>query len=99
MKWLWSILVFTVSAYGQTTAVTATVTDTPDGQTWNNGTYTITFAPVPGKPGPYFYNGNPFVPQVYKGTLSSGGVLTQTLPSSNFITPSGSTWTFVICAN
>ena len=100
MKWLWSLIVLlAMPVLGQTTTVSANpVTDT-DSQTWNNGNYTITFNPVPGKPGPYFYNGVPFVPQVYTGNMSNGGVLTQVLPSSNFITPSGTTWNFVICPN
>ena len=97
MKWLWSILVLlALPIEAQTTAVTATISDT-SGQVWNNGSYTITFFPVPGKPGPYFYNGNPFSPQVYTGFMSNTGVLSISLPSNNFITPSGNLWTFTVC--
>lgn len=80
----------------QTTAVTASVTDTAS-QPWNNGTYTITFVPVPGKPGPYSYQGATFVPQAYTGSLNSSGVLTITLPDNSFITPAGTKWLYTVC--
>lgn len=100
MKWIWGLLFLLTASFveAQTTAVTALVTDA-DSQTWNNGTFTISFNPVPGKPGPYFYNGAPFVPQTYTGTMDASGNLAQSLPSTSFITPSGTTWKFTVCPN
>lgn len=95
------ILVFFFSAVNllaQTSAVTATLTD-PDGQTWNNGTYTINFVPTPGVPGPYTWNGGQSFTQQFKGSFSNAGVLTVSLPSSNFIAPAGSQWRFTLCPN
>jgi hypothetical protein len=90
-------LLFTASALAQTSNVTATITD-PDGQTWNNGTYTITFIPTPGIPGPYTWSGgNPF-PNIYTGSFTSIGVLAIALPDNNFISPKGSKWQFTLCS-
>src|SRR5882724_5243062 len=97
-KILFLFLLLPSLLYGQSTAVTATITDS-DGQTWNNGSYVITFVPVPGRPGPYFLDGQPFTPQVYNGFLSGAGVLTVSLPSSDHITPSGSQWQLIINPN
>ena len=83
-------------SYGQVTSIAALVSDT-SGTNWSNGSYTITFVPVPGNPGPYNYNGAPFVPQAYTGTMDAGGNLAITLPSTNFIFPSGTQWKFTVC--
>lgn len=84
--------------WGQTSSVTATLTD-PDGQTWNTGTYTINFVPTPGNPGPYTWNGGQSFTQQYRGSFSNTGVLTISLPSSDFIAPSGTKWRFTLCPN
>jgi hypothetical protein len=82
----------------QTSNITATITD-PDAQTWNNGTYTINFVPTPGVPGPYTWNGGQGFTKQYHGSFSNVGALTVSLPSSNFIAPSGSQWRFTLCPN
>ena len=85
-------------AQGQSTSLTATITDST-GQAWANGTYSITFVPVPGFPPNYQWNGAPFVPQKYTGSLNSSGTFTVTRPDNTTITPAGTQWQFVICPN
>src|ERR1700729_2728939 len=80
----------------QSTTVTAQISDT-SGQTWNNGTYAITFIPTPGKPGPYFWNGSPYTGQTFSGTLDATGNFTAIIPTNSFITPAGSQWNFTVC--
>lgn len=80
------------------TNLTATLTDST-GQLWVNGSYSISFVPTPGIPGPFYWNGEVFEPEVYTGQLSDAGVLVVTLPDNFTITPSGSQWAFVLCAN
>jgi hypothetical protein len=96
------ILLFCATgARAQTSAVTATITDS-DAQTWNNGTYTITFVPSPTNSSPPIWNGSPMTTAQkgpYTGTLSGVGVLTVSLPDNAFITPPGSQWLFVLCSN
>src|ERR1700683_5513659 len=90
------ILAGSLTSIAQTTAVSALVSDT-SGTNWANGPYTITFVPVPGNPGPYNWNGNPFVPQVYTGSMDAGGNLAISLPSNTSIFPSGTQWKFTVC--
>lgn len=85
----------------QTTAVSATITDS-DGQTWNNGTFTVIFIPKAGAPGPYIYNGSPMTNAQkgpYMGTMNGSGSMSVSLPDNSFITPSGSQWQFTLCPN
>src|ERR1700733_1760710 len=91
------ILMLSMAAWSQTSAVTATITD-PDGQTWNNGTYTITFVPTPGVPGPYTWQGNPNFPQNYTGSFNGSGVLSVSIPDNSYIAPLGSKWQFTLCS-
>lgn len=101
MKWLLTILALLGIAYGQTTNVSFTITDS-DSQTWNNGSFIVTFVPTPGNPGPYLYQGVPMTQAQkgpYSGVMNGSGTGTITLPSNNFITPSGTKWQFVIAPN
>src|SRR5258707_787057 len=95
---LLAIVALVTSLWSQTSNVTATITDA-DGQTWNNGTYTITFVPTPGIPGPYTWQGNPNFPQNYTGSFSNSGVLTVSIPDNSFIAPLGTKWQFTLCSN
>lgn len=97
IKWL-LFLFISLPLAAQTTVVTATITD-PSGQLWANGSYTVTFYPVPNLPNNYQWQGAKFVPQVYKGLLDNSGAFSVTLPDSTTITPSGTQWQFVICPN
>lgn len=82
----------------QTANVTATITDA-SGQTWNNGTYTAVFKPLPGNPGPYVTNpGGAAFTTRFTGSLSAGGALSiSNMQRNDFIAPSGSLWTFTVC--
>jgi hypothetical protein len=92
------LLTGAANAFGQTSAVTATITDL-DSQTWNNGTYRITFVQPAGNSQPPVWNGSPMTSaqKLFTGTMSGSGVLTVSIPDNSFITPSGSTWLFVLC--
>src|ERR1700677_3626085 len=83
-------------AFAQTSNLTATVTDS-DTQTWNNGTYTISFVPPSGYTGSiYTFNGSPWTPPTpITGALSGSGVFTYNgLPRNDYILPVGSHWQF-----
>lgn len=86
----------------QTTAVTATVTDS-DSQTWNNGKWSLAFTPNPSFPNinSYFINGTPLDPAVVtqNGVANGSGSLSFTAYQNGVITPAGSTWTLTMCPN
>ena len=77
------LLMLAGTAYGQSTTVSGTITDS-GGQTWNAGTYQAVFVPNAASPGgPYNWNGSTFnTNTTYSGSLSSGGAFTQSLPSN-----------------
>jgi len=83
--------------FGQTTVASSTIQDST-GQVWFGGSYTISFTPAPGFQGPYYYQGALFNPQLYQGAFDGSGHFSITLPSNNYITPSGSQWQFVLCS-
>jgi hypothetical protein len=92
------LLLFAVNAYGQSTTITGTVTDSA-GQNFNNGAYTISFYGN-GTIGPYFHAGSPFNPNTsFSGALTGSGAFPASvvIPSSNSITPAGTLWTFKVC--
>jgi hypothetical protein len=86
----------------QTTAVSATVTDT-DGVVWANGSWKITFVPNPSQPNPSIYNinGTPLSTSVMyqSGTINNSGALSFSVYQNSPITPTGSTWTVIVCPN
>lgn len=86
--------------FGQSTLVTATVTDS-NGQTWNNGSYNIYFIPPPNNHATPQWQGAdlPDSQKSFVGSLSPTGGLSLGLPSSTAITPAGSIWAFTICPN
>lgn len=83
---------------GSTTAISAQVIDSDTIQ-WANGTWSVSFVPNPSFSGQYQYLGSPFIPQLQSGTMDSAGNLNINVPANNFITPSGTQWSFVICPN
>src|SRR5579864_3747875 len=98
---LFGILLASLTVRAQTTAVSATITDS-DGLTWNNGSFTVTFVPAPGAPGPVVYNGAQMTNAQkgpYTGSMNGSGAMSVSLPDNTFITPSGSQWKFVLCPN
>src|SRR6185312_11721506 len=86
-------------ALAQFTNVTATITDS-DGQTWNNGRWTVTIY-NPNPQSPPSINGTPLTANQLNqtGTLSSSGVMTVTLANNSIVAPTGTYWVFTICPN
>jgi hypothetical protein len=100
MSKLYSLIlaILALPAAAGTSAVTATVTDS-DSQTWNNGTFQVTFVPVQGTPASsYNVNGASFT-QSFSGSMNGSGVLTVTLTDLATISPSGGQWRFNLCPN
>jgi hypothetical protein len=100
-RWLLVCLsLCTLSAFGQSTTVSATITDS-DGTVWANGTYTIIFTPNPAYPGTsrYIWSGGNLNTNPIVGTINGSGTFSLSLPSNTEITPAGSTWNFTICPN
>jgi lysophospholipase L1-like esterase len=95
-----ALLCVGMSAMAQLSNVTGTVTDT-DNQTWNNGTFQITFVPPTGYTGSvYTFNGSAWTPTVHNGVMSSSGVLTYSaLERNDYILPANSHWKFTVCPN
>lgn len=93
------ILFCSVAAHAQSTTVSGTITDS-NGQAFIGGTYNIVFYSN-GLPPPFNWNGSVLSQYtsfsgVLDGTGSFSGV---SVPSSNYITPTGTAWTFTVCPN
>src|SRR6476660_4233217 len=100
MKYLALLLLLVGSCFANT-AVTFTITDS-DTQTWNNGSYIVTFLPTPGTPGPYFVNGVAMTAAQkgpFTGAMNGAGTGSISLISNTSITPSGTKWQFVLAPN
>lgn len=92
------LLLTTASAYGQSTTVSGTVTDTGS-QTWNNGTFTATLVPNPQYPvSSYTWTGGT-LNQTISGVMNGSGVYSVSIPSNTAITPVGTKWTISFCPN
>lgn len=78
------------------TTVNLTVQDTPDNQTWNNGTWSAVLAP-PGlaQGASIISGGGSLSPQ--SGSLSGTGTASMSLPANTNIAPNGTTWAFTVC--
>jgi len=93
------LLLFAPAAFAQNTTVSASFSDA-NSQALAYGSWTIKFSPSPSSPsGPYSWNGSPFNIQTsYTGTLNGSGALTAfSIQSTNFITPTGNSWTLTVC--
>src|SRR5215475_7389614 len=96
---LCALFLFAVPAWGQSTTVSATITD-QSGQAWEQGTYTFTFRVAPTNPtATYFWNGTPFTgsAQTIAGTMDTSGHFSVSIPSNTSITPAQSTWDLQVC--
>lgn len=94
------ISLLSIFAYGQSTSVTLQVTDTPDNQTWNNGSWQVQLqGPIGSNANIFTINGTgAVVPnQRQSGALSGTGGASLTLTSSTSISPTGSRWVFTVC--
>lgn len=103
MRTIWRLILFSLmasTAYAQSTTVSATVVD-QSSTTWANGSWALDFVPNPNAGSPPFWNGNPFPSTQwhYGGQLDGSGHFSQSVPSNNFITPAGSTYTVTVCPN
>lgn len=81
------------------TTVNLSVTDTPDNQTWNNGTWTVQLvnAGNPGQSSAFtLLSGGGSVAN-QSGTLSGTGTASMSLPANVNIGPGGTKWQFVVC--
>jgi hypothetical protein len=82
---LGSALALAMAVHGQSTAVSATVTDT-DGTAWANGTCTALYAPIPGSPQPLRNSGSGAIitPNPVSCNMDGSGAFSISLiPSAN----------------
>ena len=97
-----ALVLLGASAYAQTTAVSATVTDT-DGTVWANGVWHIQFVPSPNNPNinAYNINGTPLDPAVLnqQGNMNGSGAFSVSVYQQAPITPVGSSWKLSVCPN
>lgn len=99
---LLGLLVGSAVGFGQTSAVTATITDT-DGTAWASGPYTIQLVNSSGQPiaagGAYRIDTGATITNSFSGTLDGSGALSVTLTTTSNINPAGTKWKFGICPN
>lgn len=89
---------FIVAVACSQTTVNLTVTDTPDNQTWNNGTWSVQLQPAPGslsQTRSFTLTGGGST-AAQSGSLSGTGTASITLPANANIGPS-SVWQFTVC--
>jgi hypothetical protein len=86
-------------ALAQSTTVTLQVTDTPDNQAWNNGTWQVALMPQSGPSQSYFIIGTttPVPNQNQSGVLNGTGGASLTLTPNASIAPAQSIWGFTVC--
>lgn len=83
--------------FAQTT-VNVTVQDTPDNQTWNNGSWSVRLVPGPGaQPGPFTITSGGGSVASQSGSLSGSGTGSISLPANANIVPALSLWSFTFC--
>ena len=102
MRKIYSLLILLIVScclsFGQTTAVTATVTY-PDGNAFTNGTVQAVFTPPTGIIDQHLYllNGSPF-PYFVNGVLDNTGTFTLNLTDDHVVRPVGGRWSFTVCS-
>ena len=98
MKTLLTVLLLSVCASAQSyTVVTATLQDS-SGQVWSQASWRTEFAPQPGYSGQYNNQGAP-ITAAQSGTADNAGTFHVTLDNNIVVSPSGSSWKFIICPN
>lgn len=93
-------------ASAQTTAVTATITDS-DSIVWINANWSVQFVPAPNFPNlnSYTIGGVPITGATYvqyldqNGTANSSGAISVTLLDNSQVFPGGSSWRFIVQSN
>jgi hypothetical protein len=92
------LLAGAANAFGQSTTVSGTVTDSGS-QAWAGGTFKFMFAPNPQFPtGPYSWTGGT-LNSVIAGTLDGSGAYSLSIPSNTAISPQGSAWILQVTPN
>src|SRR5215475_6757298 len=92
------LLVLVPIAQGQTT-VNLTVSDTPDAQTWNNGTWAVQLiGGSPGQTSPFTITSGGGSLANQNGTLSGTGTASMSLPATANIAPANTKWQFYVCS-
>jgi len=90
---------FPLVTLGQTT-VNLTVIDTPDNQAWFNGTWSAVLQMSPGAPPPtgsFTVTSGGGSVATQRGTLSSSGTASISLPANANILPSQTQWAITVC--
>lgn len=99
-KFIPALIIFLFAALRancQSTTVSGAVTDAAS-QTWNSGTISFRFIPVPNYSGPYSWTGGAFNPNTaFNASLSGTGTYSLSVPSNSAITPTGSSWQVTVC--
>lgn len=95
------ILLLSSLCFSQTTTVTFQVTDTPDGQSWNNGTWDVQLLPPTNNISisslKITTTGQPVPNSIQSGSLSAIGSGSVVVTPTTAITPMGTQWTFTVC--
>lgn len=93
------MLLYVPFASAQTT-VNLSVTDTPDNQTWNNGTYSVTLQATPGSNvvGPFSVTSGGGSVASQSGSLSATGTASFSLPANVNVSPFGTQWGVTVCS-
>ncbi len=96
LKLAFLVLVMASLSHAQSTTVSGTITDA-NGQIFASGIYRIEFN-ANGHNAPFYWNGSPFTPSVYAGSLDiTGSFAGISVPSSTSISPAGTNWKFTMC--
>ena len=95
------ILLLSSLCFTQTTTVTLQVTDTPDGQTWNNGSWRVQLLPLTNNISisslKITTTGQSVPNPIQSGMLNGTGGASVTVTPTTAITPMGTQWTFTVC--
>jgi len=89
-------ILFALPAHGQTT-VNLTVTDTPDAQTWNSGTWKTQLIPQGQPAGGSVITSGGGTLNNQAGSLSGTGTASIALPANVNISPANSQWKITVC--
>lgn len=105
-RFKWSVVLFLSGLaigplFSQSTTISVTVVD-QGGQTWTNGTISYVFQGNGSFSGKYQWNGANLPNQYLTPTivaLNGSGFATFSVPTTTAISPSGSSWKYVVCPN
>lgn len=90
-------LLVTASALASTSVLTTTIVTDPDGQTWNNGSFSAQLTTVSG--GAATIAGVPVTPTLVQGLMTATGQIVATLTNTSSIDQPGTKWCFTLTPN